>query len=265
MSQLVTEASSQFDRIFEVLSDWTHFYNKPQLITMNYNIRGRNLGENISNHKALQHIVPVLESMEGMSAGSEEYHQEEDLLEHTLMVYDEMLEINDSDEALLMALVHDIGKILTQGKSNDAKHDMIGGRMTEWTLLDTAIEEELVQTLVHACEQHLRIKYVTEWAGQNKMSESKLIKMKTYFDEEEIDIDRMLDLAQADARGRKPTQSVDLVPIKERLQVAGEVKAEVDEDYSLNKRDAEKGDYTPEAMYQMMEQDMVELLKEKES
>lgn len=62
---------------------------------MTYEIRGRKLTDHIDNEKALEPLLPVLEMMDGLDAGNSDYHNEKDLLEHSLMVYEEMLEMND--------------------------------------------------------------------------------------------------------------------------------------------------------------------------
>lgn len=234
-------------------------------------IQGRKIREEIGNQKALKPLLPLLKQMEGLSPGSEKYHEEEDLLEHTLMVYDEMKKLLDIEEdsaeierdtALLMALSHDIGKLLTQDKQNDALHDLFGSRIIEMIYTKTTVDREIIDAMQHGCEQHLRIKTIAGWNGQ-RMNPSTIIDTVQYYGAEEISLTAITRLAVADARGREPTQEVDLEAIRRRLEMATEVVETVDTDYVLDKRDSSMDDYEDSAIRQMQTQDRVELLKEK--
>ena len=226
-------------------------------------IRGRTLTDNIDNEKALKPLVPVLKLMDGLDAGNSDYHNEKDLLEHSLMVYEEMLEMNDSDTALLMALSHDIGKIMTQHKDTCAKHDLYGVDIIENIYDDQEVDREIVEALKIGCEQHIRIKHINGWQGQAPMKESKVISTAKYY-HNRVDVDRLLQLIQADVKGRKPPQTVDHETIRSRLEKAGEVIEEVDRQYSLDKRDSTEDDYEDKAIRGMVVQDRVELLKERQ-
>jgi tRNA nucleotidyltransferase (CCA-adding enzyme) len=58
--------------------------------------------------------LDVVAEMPSVSAGPEKYHGEGDLWSHTLLVVEEMHALRPHDpQALLMALVHDIGKLRT--------------------------------------------------------------------------------------------------------------------------------------------------------
>lgn len=232
-------------------------------------IRGRKLSDEIENDAALKPLIPLLEMMDGIDAGSQDYHQEEDLLEHTLMVYDETKKLLDSetedvdrDIPLLMALSHDIGKLMTQDKQNDALHDVFGSRMIEFIYTKTTVDREIVDALQHGCEQHLRIKTIAGWAGST-MNPKNIIDTVQYYDSEQVSITDITRLAVADARGREPTQEVDVDTIRRRLEMATEVVETVDHDYVLDKRDSSMDDYEDSAIHQMLVQDRVELLKEK--
>lgn len=162
-----------------------------------------------------------------------------------------------------MALSHDIGKILTQHKSNCAKHDLYGKDIIENLYYDQDVDEEIVEALKIGCEQHIRIKHINGWQGQAPMKESKVISTAKYY-HNRVDLDRLLQLIQADVKGRKPTQSVDHETIRNRLEKAEEVINEVDKEYVLEKRNAEESEFNQTTINGMITQDRVELLKEKQ-
>lgn len=231
---------------------------------MDFYIRGRDLSENIDNEEALKPLIPVLARMDGLSAGNSDYHEEKDLLEHSLMVYEAMLDLNTSDAALLTALSHDIGKILTQHQRTCAKHDIYGRNLIRDLYDGTEVDQDLVDTIMFCTEQHIRIKHVNGWQGQNPMKEGKVISTAKYYYGQEDKVEVLYDLIQADVKGRIPEQTVDHETIRSRLEKASEVVETVDRDYALDKRDATEDDYEDKHLNGMVVQDRIELLKEKQ-
>lgn len=234
-------------------------------MTDEFTIRGRNLGENIQNRGILEKVVEKLEELEGLSAGAEEYHREFDLLEHSLMVYDEMLQINDSDQALLMALTHDLGKIQTQEKDNDAKHDLYGKDIIEemFTIVEKKENREDYEGMKLGCEQHIRLKNVAGWTEEhNPMRDKKVIGLVQEMKENDwVDIETLLDLCEADAKGRLPPQEFDREMAERRIDLAEQAIEIVDEHYSADKRESSRDEYSDEALQQMVQQDRVEMMK----
>jgi tRNA nucleotidyltransferase (CCA-adding enzyme) len=212
---------------------------------------------------ALKFTLPELAEMEEVSAGPERHHQEGDTWTHTMMVMREAQRLRPNDHRLLlMALVHDIGKIKTQGQDNTGGHDREGIKVIEEISDRLKLSNNLKQTLIDASKQHMRI-FNVPLTAPNSMNEKKVIDLVQQLDHEKgATQEELMDLAEADTKGRIPSQSLSRRNIEKRLETAREAINTVDAEYVASKRNKEISDYSGESLGQMITMDRVEYMKE---
>lgn len=207
---------------------------------------------------ALKRIDKNLEAMKHYDAGgSGKYHKEGSVWNHTLMVVEEMQKIRGNDfKALMMALTHDIGKVKDRKKHTVVGQDMVV-RLTHHSL---QLPRDITDLCVQAVKQHMRIHNIDPLA-EDSMNVGKIISTVDELQGKQK-IERLLDLAKADSRGRIPYQEPDIERIRERIELAQEAIDTVDAHYSVDKRDAEIEDYEGEVIGNMVHQDRVEYFRE---
>lgn len=215
--------------------------------------------------KALNIIMPNVAEFPEISAGPEKYHQEEDLWEHTMMTMEEMQKIEPNNpDLLLMALVHDIGKVKNKDADNHGKHPKTGIPLIKQVCDRLKFGNDRTQKLVDSSRQHMRI-HNTPMSAENRMTEKKVLDLIENLDHEKgASLDELIKLCKADAKGRKPPQEIKQKQIRKRLEAAREVHEKVDAEYSVKKRNKTIKDYEPENIGQMIIADKVEMLKEKQ-
>lgn len=213
---------------------------------------------------ALHVIAPELTKMRYISAGPEEHHGEGDLWTHTMMTIDEMNKIaNGSHDKMLMALVHDIGKLETRFEENTGGHDKLGVEIAEELAERWKLSNEYKEKMKDACEQHMRI-FNVDPEQENSMKESKVINLVQSLDHATgATQDELLDLAKADNRGREADQDVGddtFKRIGERLEMARDAIETVDAQYVADERDKEIEDFGEE-MGEVILNDRVHYIK----
>ena len=211
---------------------------------------------------ALKYTLPEIQELEEVSAGPEKHHQEGDTWTHTMMVMREAQRLRPNDHRLLlMALVHDIGKIKTQGEDNTGGHDKKGVPIIEEISDRLKLGNDLEQTLIDASKQHMRI-FNVPLTAPNSMNEKKVIDLVQQLDYEKgATQGELLDLAEADSKGRIPSQSISRKSIKKRLDTARDAIQTVDADYVVTARNKSIEDYSGESLGQMITMDRVEYMK----
>jgi len=163
----------------------------------------------------------ILQEMAEKPAGPEEYHQEGSVLQHTILVMNEMEELRPNDpDAALIALFHDIGKIETPKDDlpNHYDHDELGSELIQ-SLPDSLLDSESKEITGIVAEQHMRFKKLPE------MRASKAIRLVEKLDDTAISAETMLDLVEADAKGREPVTEID----RERYRVCIDAVREADD------------------------------------
>lgn len=139
---------------------------------------------------ALEWIFPEIDALKNVPAGPEEFHQEGSTFEHTMMVLEEMKALRPNDgTAMLMALVHDIGKqeeLRGHGKAGLPLIDRMDSRLS--------FSNRQIRAMKEGAEHHMRLKHVED------------MNQKTLFDTFRAvhNPDRLVDLMVADAKGRIP-------------------------------------------------------------
>jgi len=218
---------------------------------------------------ALHVIAPELTKFRYISAGPEEHHGEGDLWTHTMMVVDEMSEIDPKNhDKLMMALVHDIGKLETRNEKNTGGHDKLGVELAEELAEKWRLSNEYKEKMKDACREHMRI-FNVDPQQESSMRESKVIELVERLDGSKGATQKeLIDLAKADNRGREADVEVDdstFDRIEERLELAREAIETVDAQYVADKRDKEIDDFEGEALGQTITNDRVHYMKQLES
>lgn len=215
---------------------------------------------------ALHVIAPELTKMRYVSAGPEEHHGEGDAWTHTMMVIDEMQEIDPNNhDKLLMALVHDIGKLKTRMGQNSGGHDREGIDIAEKLAKKWRLSNEYKEKMKDACREHMRV-FNVDPEADNSMKESKVIKLVDSLDHAKgATQEELIDLAKADNRGREADVEVGdetFERIEKRLNQAREAIETVDAQYVADERDKEIDDFDGEALGQTILNDRVHYMKQ---
>ncbi|WP_328748720.1 CCA tRNA nucleotidyltransferase [Streptomyces sp. NBC_00285] len=107
------------------------------------------------------HVLPELPALR---LESDEHHRHKDVYEHTLIVLEQAIELEEEGPDLtlrLAALLHDIGKPRTRRFENDGRvsfhhHEVVGAKMTKKRMTALKYSNELVKDVSQLVELHLR-------------------------------------------------------------------------------------------------------------
>jgi poly(A) polymerase len=105
----------------------------------------------------LEHVLPEVAAMKGV-AQPEEFHPEGDVWQHTLAILD--LLHTDSTTLALAALLHDVGKPVTQTFEDRIRfnnHDKVGARMAESMGRRLRLSNEDIARIAWIIESHMRV------------------------------------------------------------------------------------------------------------
>jgi len=114
-------------------------------------------------------VLPEVDALRGVEQPSE-FHPEGDVWEHTIQVLENLPE-DASDELILGALLHDIGKPLTFAITDRIRfngHDQVGTLMADDVLRRLRFPVETIEHVSHLVANHMKFQYV------DKMRISKL-------------------------------------------------------------------------------------------
>lgn len=108
-----------------------------------------------------QHVLPELPALR---LESDEHHRHKDVYEHTLIVLEQAIALEDDGPDLtlrLAALLHDIGKPRTRRFEKDGRvsfhhHEVVGAKMTKKRMTALKYSNELVRDVSRLVELHLR-------------------------------------------------------------------------------------------------------------
>src|SRR4051812_47015931 len=106
----------------------------------------------------------VLPELPALRLESDEHHRHKDVYEHTLIVLEQAIALEESGADLtlrLAALLHDIGKPKTRRFEKDGRvsfhhHEVVGAKMTKSRMTKLKYSNELVKDVSHLVELHLR-------------------------------------------------------------------------------------------------------------
>ncbi|MGA5041560.1 CCA tRNA nucleotidyltransferase [Streptomyces capoamus] len=107
------------------------------------------------------HVLPELPALR---LESDEHHRHKDVYEHTLIVLEQAIELEQDGPDLtlrLAALLHDIGKPRTRRFEKDGRvsfhhHEVVGAKMTKKRMTALKYSNELVKDVSRLVELHLR-------------------------------------------------------------------------------------------------------------
>ncbi|MFJ4785993.1 CCA tRNA nucleotidyltransferase [Streptomyces sp. NPDC088794] len=107
------------------------------------------------------HVLPELPALR---LERDEHHRHKDVYDHTLIVLEQAIELEQDGPDLtlrLAALLHDIGKPRTRRFEDDGRvsfhhHEVVGAKMTKKRMTALKYSNELVKDVSHLVELHLR-------------------------------------------------------------------------------------------------------------
>ncbi|MGW1667564.1 CCA tRNA nucleotidyltransferase [Streptomyces sp. NPDC002324] len=108
-----------------------------------------------------EHVLPELPALR---LERDEHHRHKDVYDHTLIVLEQAIALEDAGPDLtlrLAALLHDIGKPRTRRFENDGRvsfhhHEVVGAKMTKKRMAALKYSNELVRDVSRLVELHLR-------------------------------------------------------------------------------------------------------------
>ncbi|MEU0033743.1 CCA tRNA nucleotidyltransferase [Streptomyces sp. NPDC006333] len=107
------------------------------------------------------HVLPELPALR---LERDEHHRHKDVYDHTLIVLEQAMELEENGPDLVLrlaALLHDIGKPRTRRFEKDGRvsfhhHEMVGAKMTKKRMSELKYSNELVKDVSRLVELHLR-------------------------------------------------------------------------------------------------------------
>lgn len=180
--------------------------------------------------------APEVACLADVPAGPEQFHEEGSALNHTAMVAREALRIRGGSENMfLAALSHDLGKCDTPESEhpNHRGHAEEGVDNAERLAEAMNVSGEKRRVMKESARYHMRVYDVPD------MRESKVIRMVN--DLQGLSTEQLVDLAEADKKGRKPVQSLDKEGIGGRFEAAESVSEEFGREDAFREFDADEG------------------------
>ncbi|MER5410692.1 CCA tRNA nucleotidyltransferase [Streptomyces sp. NPDC002769] len=106
----------------------------------------------------------VLPELPALRLERDEHHRHKDVYDHTLIVLEQAMELEENGPDLVLrlaALLHDIGKPRTRRFEQDGRvsfhhHEMVGAKMTKKRMSELKYSNELVKDVSRLVELHLR-------------------------------------------------------------------------------------------------------------
>lgn len=106
----------------------------------------------------------VLPELPALRLESDEHHRHKDVYEHTLIVLEQAMVLEEDGPDLVLrlaALLHDIGKPRTRRFEDDGRvsfhhHEVVGAKMTKKRMTALKYSNDLVKDVSHLVELHLR-------------------------------------------------------------------------------------------------------------
>lgn len=213
---------------------------------------------------ALDAVFPEIAALAGVPAGPDGTHEEGDALEHTLRVLDEMHARRGNDvPALLAALAHDLGKGETPADDLPSHHGHAhaGVPVARSFRKRLGLDRELRGVMDTAASTHTRIARVEEMGATALLDVAKEIRASP------LDVDQIVDLGIADAKGREPRDDFPEDEARDRLGSAVATVEEISGGEVLRRRDIDPADVGKEIpgerVGNMVRQDRAEALREK--
>ena len=157
---------------------------------------------------ALTHTFPLIDLSIGVNIDSSEYHQEGDLYTHIMLVLEQAHRIKPNNvDLLLAALTHDLGKVKAYNDEypDSRMHDNYDDYVVTCFAESLKMTNHHQQVVRDAVTQHMRIHtFVNEPSGEMNIKKKFDIVEQFNNHKKGLDIGALLDLADADCKGRVP-------------------------------------------------------------
>lgn len=209
---------------------------------------------------ALGVMLPEVAELDEVPAGPEDYHSEGSAFEHTMRVLENAHELRPNDERLLLAaLFHDIGKTVTPDDvlPHHYKHAKRGKQVAKDVASRLEMSNESEGVMWTAARFHDRMYDIED------LREATLLRMVDRLRDDyevsnpedeavvaHVTPDELVDLADADSRGRVPSRPFDREPAAERFKAAARALDEVTGGDVIEKYDIESGEKVSEVLLQ---------------
>lgn len=180
---------------------------------------------------ALEYVAPPIEDLIGVPAGSPTHHKEGDSYEHTMLVLQAMYEKRKNDvPALLAAVSHDLGKAKTPEHilPRHHNHGNRGVEPSERLARDQwKLSNNFTDTMKKSAKMHSKASKIAE------MRDAKVIRIvDKYWDRQGgLDLAMLLDVIEADGRGKIPGWDYLDPRIQKNVNIAKEAIKEIDGEY----------------------------------
>lgn len=169
-------------------------------------------------------LTDIVCEMAVVPAGPEEYHEEGSVLQHTVKIIEEIQTLRPNDpDAFLIAFFHDVGKLRTPDDHlpNHYDHDELGAELIA-ELPESILPADSRQKAKIVAEQHMRFKKLP------KMKPVKTIRLVEDLVDAGVAPTAMVDLIEADAKGREPQRSIDREQFKQCIDRVFKAEAHVE-------------------------------------
>jgi len=136
-----------------------------KILMSEYNIRGFEL---LDKTGLLYKIIPEIEAMKNLKAGSHKYHPEKDIYEHTLIALSSLPK-EASLELRLATLLHDVGKPPTWDNYHFSGHEVVGCKMANEILKRLKFQKSVVSNVSWLVANHMIIHRFDELRNAKKI------------------------------------------------------------------------------------------------
>ena len=185
----------------------------------------------------LENVLPEVTALKGR-VQPEKHHPEGDAFVHTLLVVDRARELGADDATMFAALVHDLGKAITDDDNlpHHYNHEALGVRLVEYLCDRLNAPLLFKQTGVAAAREHLN---VHRFDQLKPVTKARLLDRLGAAHGDTL-IERVTLAAQADAQGRGPLFHDKPYPQRQAMLAAADKFRTVKGDQFASLRDGEK-------------------------
>ena len=186
---------------------------------------------------ALEIVLPELDALKGRTQ-PEKYHPEGDAYVHTLEVVDRARDMGVDDETMFAALVHDLGKAVTDDDNlpHHYNHEALGVPLVHNMCDRLRIPNMHRKVAAAAAKEHLNVHRFLDLKPVKKVR----LLMRLGVVQGDLLANRVVQASKADARGRGPLHADALYEQGDRLLEAAKVVRGVRGDQFAHLKDGQK-------------------------
>lgn len=186
---------------------------------------------------ALEIVLPEIAALKGRIQ-PEKYHPEGDAYVHTLLVIDEAARLGADDETMFAALVHDLGKAVTDDDNlpHHYNHEALGVPLVHKMCERLRVPASHRKTGMTAAKEHLNVHRFNELKPVKKVR----LLMRLGVVQDDSLARRVMLAAKADARGRGPLYANVAYEQGDRLLEAAAIVRQVKGHQFANLKDGHK-------------------------